>query len=95
MKDFQGSIEETEEVVLTDNNHTTRTGDKYSAAIDLSNACREFYQSRKRAAEVVKEKLANPTPGRQRSPKKKTTIDTAMETLRTEMVRIWRVGFGQ
>lgn len=87
MKDTQGdkvrSMERTDEFEVTDNNHMTKASDKYTDSIDLSNACREFYQSRKRAAEVVKEKLA--TSGRQRTTKKKTSIDVAMETLRTEM----------
>ena len=80
------TMEHTDEFEVTDNNHLTKATDKYADSIDLSNACREFYQSRKRAAEVVKEKLAS--SGRQRTTKKKTSIDVAMETLRTEMVRI-------
>jgi len=87
MKDFQGNVDQTEKVVVMDNNHNmTKADDKYTDAIDLSNACRSFYQARKRAAEAVKEKLANPT--RPRCPKKKTSIDTAMETLRTEMASL-------
>lgn len=97
MKDTKGenhkemSTEKTDEFQMTDNNHlakmtelnSTKASDKYTDSIDLSNACREFYQSRKRAAEVVKEKLAS--SGRQRTTKKKTSIDVAMETLRNEM----------
>ena len=82
----ENGIEKTDEFEMTDNNHVTKATDKYADAIDLSNACREFYQTRKRAAEAVKEKLAS--SGRQRTAKKKTSIDVAMETLRTEMVRI-------
>lgn len=54
--------------------------------VELSNVCREFYQARKQAAADVKAKLA--TSGRQRVPttKKPSTIDVAMETLKTEMV---------
>lgn len=83
--------EKTDEFEVTDNNHvkkmtelnSTEASDKYTGSIDLSNACRQFYHSRKRAAEVVKEKLAS--SGRQRTTKKKTSIDVAMETLRNEM----------
>lgn len=87
MKDIKAKMDScaTEEFSVTDNNHLTKADDKYMDSIDLSNACREFYQTRKRAAEVVKEKLAN--SGRHRSCKKTTSIDVAMETLRTEMVR--------
>jgi hypothetical protein len=87
MKDIKGNMDThaTEEFSVTDNNHLTKADDKYMDSIDLSNACREFYQTRKRAAEVVKEKLAN--SGRPRTCKKTTSIDVAMETLRTEMVR--------
>lgn len=87
MKDTLGdkvkTMERTDEFEVTDNNHVTKATDKYTDSIDLSNACREFYQSRKQAAEVVKEKLAS--SGRQRATKKKTSIDVAMETLRNEM----------
>ncbi|KAL4237139.1 hypothetical protein ACF0H5_005519 [Mactra antiquata] len=86
MKDTQGKMETTTDFVVTDNNHVTKADDKYDESIDLSNACREFYQSRKRAAEVVKEKLAN--SGRTRTTKKKTSIDIAMETLRSEMASL-------
>lgn len=86
------TMEMTDEFEVTDNNHVTKVTehnlrkatDKYTDSIDLSNACREFYQTRKKAAEVVKEKLAS--SGRQRTTKKKTSIDVAMETLRNEMV---------
>lgn len=89
MKDLKGNMEvvaTSEEFEITDNNHLTKADDKYVEYIDLSNACREFYQTRKRAAEEVKEKLAN--SGRHRSTKKKTSIDVAMETLRTEMASL-------
>ena len=100
MKDTKGenkterSTDKADEFEVTDNNHvtkmtelnSTKASDKYTDSIDLSNACREFYQSRKRAAKVVKEKLAS--SGRQRTTKKKSSIDTAMETLRNEMVCI-------
>ena len=103
MKDTKGenkkerNTEKADEFEVTDNNHvakmtelnSTKASDKYTDSIDLSNACREFYQSRKRAAEVVKEKLAS--SGRQRTTKKKTSIDVAMETLRNEMVCIKHV----
>lgn len=51
--------------------------------VDLSNACREFYQSRRKTAETVKERLA--ASGRQQK-LKTTSLDTAMSKLRTEMV---------
>lgn len=88
MKDIKGNMDThaTEEFSVTDNNHLTKADDKYMDSIDLSNACREFYQTRKRAAEVVKEKLAN--SGRPRTCKKTTSIDVAMETLRTEMASL-------
>lgn len=88
MKDLVAKMEvlTTEEFALADNNYMTKADDKYMDSIDLSNACREFYQTRKRAAEEVKEKLAN--SGRNRSSKKKTSIDVAMETLRNEMASL-------
>ncbi|XP_045160465.2 uncharacterized protein LOC123525467 [Mercenaria mercenaria] len=88
MKDIKGNMDTnvTEEFSVTDNNHLTKADDKYMDSIDLSNACREFYQTRKRAAEVVKEKLAN--SGRPRTCRKTTSIDVAMETLRTEMASL-------
>ena len=92
MKDLQNNMEKkSDSLVVTDNNYLTGADDKYMESIDLSNACREFYQSRKRAAEAVKEKLSN--SGRQRTTKQKTSIDTAMETLRNEMVRTFKTSF--
>lgn len=88
MKDLTTHVQTnvTEEFVVTDNNHVTKVDDKYMDSIDLSNACREFYQTRKMATEAVKEKLSE--SGRTRTQTKKTSIDIAMETLRNEMASL-------
>lgn len=59
----------------------------FTDTVDLSNACREFYQSRRKVAETVKEKLA--ASGRQQQKIKTTSMDTAILKLKTEMVRIF------
>ncbi|XP_029640199.1 putative uncharacterized protein DDB_G0272516 [Octopus sinensis] len=71
--------------------------DKYTASIELSNACREFYRSRIKAAEIARKKLecdsnfdksdtgSNSTGANNHRVRKKTTIDIAMEQLRREM----------
>ena len=65
------------------NHFKTRAVQNLTDDADFSTACRQFYQSRRMAAEAVKEKLA--ASGRQ-GKLKATAVDTAMETLRTEMV---------
>jgi hypothetical protein len=62
--------------------------DHYTAAIDFSNACREFYINRVKATESFKEQMreeekTKEAPTHQR---KRSSIDIAMETLRKEMV---------
>ncbi|GAB1600462.1 putative uncharacterized protein DDB_G0272516 [Argonauta hians] len=73
--------------------------DKYTASIELSNACREFYRSRIKAAEIARKKLecdsnfdknaagsnSSSSNSNNQTRKKKTTIDIAMEQLRREM----------
>ncbi|KAH3809225.1 leucine rich adaptor protein 1-like [Dreissena polymorpha] len=60
--------------------------DVYTDNIELSNACRQFYQSRKQAAENVKQQLASSR--RQRHMTSGNRIDVAMDKLRTEMVSL-------
>lgn len=56
--------------------------DDYTASIELSNACREFYRNRVKATENFKQNLgSSKTAGYRR-----TSIDDAMEKLRNEMV---------
>ena len=56
---------------------------KFSDDVEFSAACRQFYHSRRLAAEAVKEKLA--VSGRQ-GKHRQTPVDTAIETLRTQIV---------
>lgn len=64
--------------------------DHYSAAIDFSNACREFYINRVRATESFKEQMKEEEKSKHERPlqRKRSSIDIAMETLRKEMVRL-------
>ena len=57
--------------------------DDYTASIELSNACREFYTNRLKATESFKKNLGC---GRATG-YRRTSIDDAMEKLRNEMVR--------
>lgn len=61
--------------------------DDYTAAIELSNACREFYRYRVKATENFKQTMHSRTNVGNARNNKRTTIDDAMDTLRTEMVR--------
>ena len=71
---------------MAENNiQNPRVAENITVSVDLSSACREFYQSRRKAAENVKEKLA--TSGRQQKVKT-TSMDIAVSKLRTEMVCI-------
>ena len=56
---------------------------KFSDDVEFSAACRQFYHSRRLAAEAVKEKLA--ISGRQ-GKHRQTPVDTAIEKLRTQIV---------
>lgn len=58
--------------------------DKYTAGIELSNKCREFYQKRMEIADNVKQRLS-PVP---RNEKKKSSLDIAMEKLGSEMASL-------
>jgi septum formation topological specificity factor MinE len=60
------------------------TMDKYTAGIELSNKCRQFYQKRMETAEDVKQRFS-PILKKER---KKSTLDVAMEKLGNEMVSI-------
>ena len=71
-----------------------------SDPIELSNACRAFYNARLESARVLRERWGSPTAGQQAGEatvgaagsdknencRKKSSIDIAMETLRREMV---------
>ncbi|XP_052774631.1 leucine rich adaptor protein 1-like [Mya arenaria] len=61
--------------------------EQFSDAIDLSNACRQFYQTRKQATAEVKRRLTS--SGRTRKAQTTfTKIDDAMDTLRQEMASL-------
>nr|XP_022317690.1 uncharacterized protein LOC111120928 [Crassostrea virginica] len=64
--------------------------DHYSAAIDFSNACREFYINRVRATESFKEQMKEEEKSKHERPlqRKRSSIDIAMETLRKEMASL-------
>ena len=57
--------------------------DDYTASIELSNACREFYRNRVKATENFKQNIGN----NKATTYRRTSIDDAMEKLRNEMVR--------
>lgn len=70
--------------------------DKYTDSIELSNACREFYQSRLKSAQTLKEKWGSDRKvvnisDSNGNEKKKSSIDIAMEKLRSEMVRFLKI----
>lgn len=69
-------------------NNLSVPDDHYSAAIDFSNACREFYIIRVRATESFKEQMKEEEKSKEQKPvqRKRSSIDIAMETLRKEMV---------
>lgn len=58
------------------------TEDRYSAGIELSNACREFYHNRQKTAEEVKLRLSKSSQKTDNN-----GIDKAMDRLRKEMVK--------
>ncbi|XP_046566772.1 leucine rich adaptor protein 1-like [Haliotis rubra] len=65
--------------------------DKYTASIELSNACRQFYKSRVETAEAMKEKwdkTPSTTTDANGNGRQKNSIDKAMETLRAEMASL-------
>ncbi|XP_067662900.1 uncharacterized protein [Haliotis asinina] len=67
--------------------------DKYTDSIELSNACREFYQSRLKSAQSLKEKWGSDRrtvniSDSNGNEKKKSSIDIAMEKLRSEMASL-------
>ena len=68
--------------------------DKYTEGIDFSNACREFYMNRVKATDSFKKKM-NANSENVESiqpeavPRKKSSIESAMEKLRHEMVIIY------
>lgn len=72
--------------------------DKYTASIELSNACRQFYKSRVEAAHCIKSRWErhsslcrtgndNDRPADNSTTRRqRNSIDVAMDKLRTEMV---------
>lgn len=61
--------------------------DEYTASIELSNACREFYRHRVQATETFKQTI-NTRNNTETMKTKRTSIDDAMEKLRTEMASL-------
>lgn len=79
--DQESSLDATEAIAM----------EKYLANIEIANACRELYTTRVKSMEITKEKLCltqNNIPEKSKvtNERKMTSIDTKMETLRTEMV---------
>ncbi|WAR23047.1 hypothetical protein MAR_036716 [Mya arenaria] len=63
--------------------------DDYTASIELSNACREFYRNRVKATENFKQNMKNRTNNdRTSTTTKRTSIDDAMVKLRGEMASL-------
>lgn len=56
--------------------------DPYTAGIEVSNACRRFYVQRQQQAGGLRARMSKP-----RGSCGQPSLDRAMETLRTEMVR--------
>ncbi|XP_062619580.1 uncharacterized protein LOC134281129 [Saccostrea cucullata] len=75
---------------MENNNYLSVPDDHYSAAIDFSNACREFYINRKKATESFKEQMKEEEKSKQEKvlQRKRSSIDVAMETLRKEMASL-------
>ena len=74
--------------------NSTDVINKYTEGIDFSNACREFYMNRVKTTESFKKKMnANSenmeTRKAEAVPRKKSSIESAMEKLRHEMVIIY------
>lgn len=68
------------------------SSDDYTAAIELSNACREFYRNRVKATESFKQTMNCRNNTATLANSRRTTIDDAMDKLRTEMVSITKDG---
>ncbi|KAL4237140.1 hypothetical protein ACF0H5_005520 [Mactra antiquata] len=67
--------------------HVETTADDYTASIELSNACREFYRNRVQATEHFKQSMSCRNNNVNEN-KKRTTIDDAMDKLRSEMASL-------
>ncbi|XP_045160466.1 uncharacterized protein LOC123525468 [Mercenaria mercenaria] len=65
-----------------------KASDDYTASIELSNACREFYRNRVKATEHFKQSMNCKNNEKTTKPNKRTTIDDAMDKLRTEMASL-------
>lgn len=71
-------------------NRSFSINDPYTAAIDLSNKCRQFYFNHKKAAEAIKQSVRSAKHTRAKEKmngKPRSGIDNAMDRLRSEMVR--------
>lgn len=71
-------------------NRSFSINDPYTAAIDLSNKCRQFYFNHMKAAEAIKQSVrsAKHTRAKEKMDGKPSSgIDNAMDRLRSEMVR--------
>lgn len=64
------------------------TADDYTASIELSNACREFYRNRVKATEHFKQTMNTRNNTESLKKSKRTTIDDAMDKLRNEMASL-------
>lgn len=63
--------------------------DDYTASIELSNACREFYRNRVKATEHFKQTMNSRHITESVQNNKRTSIDDAMDKLRNEMVCVF------
>lgn len=63
--------------------------DDYTASIELSNACREFYRNRVKATEHFKQSMNSRHKTESVQNNKRTSIDDAMDKLRNEMVCVF------
>ncbi|KAL5022562.1 hypothetical protein ScPMuIL_001717 [Solemya velum] len=88
-------MEKTKDYLTVPGQETTCGTDQYTAFIELSNRCREFYRTRLHAAELAKQKINTENDTNSISDSsvttdggKKTSLDHAMDKLRKEMVSL-------
>lgn len=81
-----GLMEDTKiDTAVADFTKGSTADEKYIEGVELSNACREFYHNRQRAADEVKVKLSSVHKPDSKN-ENTTKIHKAMEILRNEMV---------
>ena len=75
------------EVYSADNQVPDITVNKYEESVDFQNECRSFYLHRVKATEQFKQKLQSGC-GTDNKEQKKSSLSSAMDRLRVEMVSL-------